>query len=33
MQITNLIKIFDKLDITYGDKNLDTIYGAGCIYS
>ena len=29
MQITKLIKEFDKLQITYGDKNLDAIYGAG----
>lgn len=29
MQVTNLIKEFDKLQIKYGDKRLDAIYGAG----
>jgi DNA polymerase len=29
MQVTKLIKEFDKLQIAYGDKNLDAIYGAG----
>ncbi|VAW32077.1 hypothetical protein MNBD_CPR01-387 [hydrothermal vent metagenome] len=29
MQITNLIEDFNKLQLIYGDKNLDAIYGAG----
>jgi len=29
MQVTNLIKAFDKLQSIYGDENLDSIYGAG----
>ncbi len=29
MQVTNLIKSFDKLQNIYGDKHLDAIYGAG----
>ncbi|MEA2092582.1 MAG: hypothetical protein U9P61_01270, partial [Patescibacteria group bacterium] len=29
MQVTNLIKAFDKLQSAYGDENLDAIYGAG----
>jgi DNA polymerase len=33
MQVTKLIKKFDKLQITYGDKNLDAIYGAGQIHN
>lgn len=31
MQVTHLHKEFDKLQKIYGDKNLDSIYGAGCI--
>ena len=33
MQITNLIEQFDRLQVIYGDKNLDAIYGAGQIDS
>ncbi len=31
MQVISLHKDFDKLQQVYGDKNLDSIYGAGCI--
>jgi len=33
MQISKLTKAFDKLQLIYGDKNLDAIYGAGEIDS
>ena len=31
MQITSLFKQFDRLQKIYGNKNLDAIYGCGCI--
>jgi len=31
MQIKKIHKYFDKLQLIYGDKRLDAIYGAGCI--
>lgn len=31
MQVTSLHEDFDKLQKIYGDKKLDSIYGAGCI--
>ncbi len=33
MQVTNLIEQFDRLQVIYGDKNLDAVYGAGQINS
>ncbi len=33
MQIKNLIKKFDKLQLIHGDRNLDAIYGAGQIHN
>lgn len=33
IQVTKLHKEFDKLQEIYGSKNLDSIYGAGCIHN
>lgn len=30
MEITNLHKVYDKLQLKYGDKNLNSVYGGGC---